>query len=321
MTLYILAGAVLLAAAATLIACRILVTVGVVRTDLKNYNYDPATDPDALEVFGDSPYRLCAKEGNVWWNSQPLERMEITSFDGLRLVGHLLPAEAPTDRLAVVVHGHRCVSGEMGFLARMYHEMGWHVFAADHRAAGASEGRYIGMGYLEQKDMLQWLDVLLKKLGPDTKVLLHGISMGAATVMMMSGAETLPENVRCAVEDCGYTDAFGSFLHHMVRDMPRLPFKKYLICMSGLLYSRRIGYRFSQASPLEAVKHSRLPMLFIHGTHDDVVPFNMMRDLYDAHGGDKRMLVIEVGRHGSCYFDNTPLYEKRVQGFAADYMN
>jgi len=145
--------------------------------------------------------------------------------------------------------------------------------------------------------------------------------MGAATVMMMSGADGLPKNVRCAVEDCGYTDAFGSFLHHMLRDMPRLPFKGFLIRLSGLLYSRRIGYRFEQASPLNAVRHSRLPMLFIHGTHDDVVPFNMMRDLYDAHGGDKRMLVIEVGRHGTCYFDNTPLYEKRVRTFLHDFMH
>ncbi|MEA4911737.1 MAG: alpha/beta hydrolase [Oscillospiraceae bacterium] len=306
---------------ALIVTSIILMRYSIVRTDPYDYNFTPGRDdPDSFPPSGDSPYRSAAREGNIWWNTQPLERMEITSRDGLRLVGHYLPADKPTKRLAFVIHGHRCVSGEMGFISRMYHRWGFNVFCADQRAHGKSEGRYIGMGWLERDDMNRWIDALLTKLGGDTVIVLHGISMGAATVMMMSGARDLSQNVRCAVEDCGYTDAFDTFYTHMRRDFKPLPFKMLILCIASGLTKCIAGYRFREASALRVISSITFPMLFVHGTHDDVVPFEMMRRLYDAHGGNKEMLVIELAHHGTCYFDNTPAYEARVRKFIDTYL-
>lgn len=299
----------------------VLMRYAVVRTDPYDYNFTPGRDdPANFPPSGDSPYRRASRESNIWWNTQPLEAMEIVSGDGLRLVGHYLPADAPTKRLAFVVHGHRCVSGEMGFICRMYHRWGYNVFCADQRAHGKSEGRYIGMGWLERDDMDRWIDVLLKKLGGDTRIVLHGISMGAATVMMMSGARDLSGNVVCAVEDCGYTDAFDTFYAHMLRDFRALPCKKLILCAASMLTKVFAGYSFREASAVRVISSITFPMLFVHGTHDDVVPFEMMRRLYDAHGGNKEMLVIELAHHGTCYFDNTPEYEQRVRDFIDRYL-
>ncbi len=319
--IWLLAGAALFLAAAVVVSV-ILIRYSIVRTDPYDYNFTPGRDdPAAFPPSGDSPYRRAAREGNVWWNTQPLERMEIVSRDGLRLVGHYLAAQKKTERLAFVVHGHRCVSGEMGFISRMYHDMGYNVFCADQRAHGKSEGRYIGMGWLERDDMHRWIDALLEKFGENTVIVLHGISMGAATAMMMSGSRDLSKNVRCAVEDCGYTDAYDTFLSHMRRDFKPLPCKRLILSVASALTKLVVGYGYREASAVRVISNITFPLLFVHGTHDDVVPFEMMRRLYDAHGGNKQMLVIELAQHGTCYFHDTPLYEKTVREFIARYMD
>lgn len=298
----------------------LVLRIAIVRTDMRDWNFDPEKDdPETFPASGGSPYRTNSREGNIWWNSQKLERLTLTSFDGLCLAGNLLYAKKKTDRLAFVVHGHRCVSGEMGFISRMYYEMGYNVFCADQRAHGKSEGRYIGMGWLERHDMNDWIELLLNKLGPKTEIVLHGISMGAATVMMMSGAKDLSGNVKCAIEDCGYTTAYGAFVSHLQRDFKWLPFKRTAVFLAGGLARIVAGYGFLEASAKRFIKNVTFPMLFIHGTHDDVVPFEMMRELYDAHGGNKQMLVIECARHGVSYFDKTEEYVSKVKEFISQY--
>ncbi len=297
--------------------------VGILRRGDKDINYDGVSDPALVRPSGHSPYRQRSVAGNIWWNSQQLERLELTSRDGLRLVGHILYAEQPTDRLAFVVHGHRSCSGEMGFIAKIYAERGWNVFMADQRAHGKSEGRYFGMGWLEKNDMLDWLRLLNEKLGDNTRVLLHGISMGAATVMMMCGESGLPKNVRCAIEDCGYTTARGSFIYHMMVDksMRLLPFKNLVVSAGSVCAKIKAGYWFAQADSRPALKRSTTPMLFIHGTHDLVVPFDMMRELYDSCGSDKKMLIVENADHGVSYFIDTPAYENAVDGFIEKHVD
>ncbi len=303
-----------------LVIAVLVLRTAIIRTDSRDWNFDPnKDDAKTFPASGNSPYRTSARESNIWWNSQKLERLELTSFDGLRLVGHLLYAKKKTNRLAFVVHGHRCVSGEMGFISRMYYEMGYNVFCADQRAHGKSEGKYIGMGWLERHDMNDWIELLLQKLGDNTEIVLHGISMGAATVMMMSGGRDLSDKVKCAIEDCGYTTAYDTFLSHLKRDFKPLLFKRLAVATAGVFARILAGYGFKQASAKKLIKDASFPMLFIHGTHDDVVPFEMMRELYDAHAGNKQMLVIECARHGVSYFDKTDEYTAKVKEFIAQY--
>ncbi len=311
------AGAFLLALSGTS-AC--MHRYALTRQSPRDWNYDPATDEREMTPSGDSPLRRSALEGNIWWNKQPLERLEVRSEDGLALVGHLLRADAPTNRLAFVIHGHQCVSGEMGFIARMFHNRGYHVFMPDQRAHGKSGGKYIGMGWLEKRDMLRWLNRLIALLGPELKIVLHGISMGAATVMMTVGEPELPAAVRCAVEDCGYTSAYDSFLFHMQRDMKPVPFKRLIISTASLLNRLTSGYGFKQAETVGALRRSRTPMLFIHGTHDNVVPFEMMRQLYDACAAPRGMYVVENAAHGVCYFADPTQYEKTVFAFIEPFL-
>ncbi len=293
------------------------------RPDHNDRNYDPSLDPAAFEPTGHTPFRINSHEGNIWWNSQPLERLEQRSFDGLALVGHLLRAKEPSSKLAFLVHGHLCVSGEMGFIARMYYLRGYNVFIADQRAHGKSEGEYIGMGHPESRDMLAWLPIVAQALGGEIEAVLHGISMGAATVMLMAGSPELPEYVKCAVEDCGYADAFGAIsnvANKRLRWQP-LYYANIPTRIASLINKLKFGFGFRDESALAAVKRARVPIMFIHGDADPTVPYEMAHELYDACSSEKKLETFRGAAHGVSYFAAKARYESSVFRFVERYIH
>ncbi|MEG1945243.1 MAG: alpha/beta hydrolase [Oscillospiraceae bacterium] len=306
----------------SIICALLLLRNGVMRKDGgEDLNYDEKRDRDKKPNPKVSQFRQCSFPYNKWWNSQNLEFHTIESEDGLKLVGGILRAPVPTKKIALVIHGHRCVSGEMGFISKLYSEFGFNVFAPDQRAHGKSEGKYIGMGTLERDDMLRWINMLCGIFGDDCEIVLHGISMGAATVMTTC-KNPAPKNIVCAIEDCGFTNAYSSFLFHMHRDYNYMPFKSLIIHVASLMNLFMGKYSFWVHSPLHALPHSEIPMLFIHGTHDNVVPFDMLRTLYDAHRhSDRKMLIVEGAAHGVSYFQDPKLYTDTVSHFVQRYLS
>ncbi|NOU73800.1 alpha/beta fold hydrolase [Paenibacillus sp. LMG 31458] len=168
---------------------------------------------------------------------------------------------------------------QMGKLAQMYKDtLGFNVLIPDARGHGRSEGHYIGFGWPERKDYVQWIDKVIEHMGEQSKIVLHGVSMGGATVMMTSG-EALPPNVKAIVEDCGYTTAKDQLAYQLKR-MYRLPIFP-LLHLTSLLTKLRAGYFFGEASALDQLQKSKTPMLFIHGDADLFVPTDSDQVRYD----------------------------------------
>ena len=114
--------------------------------------------------------------------------------------------------------------------AYKYYTLGYHLLMPDLRGHGKSEGNYIGMGWHDRLDILKWIEFILKE-DKEAEILLHGVSMGAATVMMVSG-EDLPPNVKVIIEDCGYTSAKDQ-LSYKLKSMFKLPSFPFInLCMS-----------------------------------------------------------------------------------------
>ena len=259
-------------------------------------------------------------ERAVWFHKQALEEFKIINARGYKLKGYLLPAEQPSDVFVFGSHGYRsCGTGEFQCMAKFYHDKGWNVFLVDHQAAGMSEGKYIGFGYHEYRDCLQWLDFMNNHFGSDIKIVLHGVSMGSATVMLMSGSGRLPDNVKFAVADCGYTSAYNQFVHNTKgMHVPSFP-----IIDAANIFNRMIsGYDFKDANPLEAVKKTKIPMAFIHGGNDDFVPTYMVKELFEACSSEhKEMLIVEGAAHAESYPTDTASYEALINSFAEKYVD
>lgn len=242
----------------------------------------------------------------------PIEKVEIKAADGAKLTAHILIPENSNGKLILACHGARSSGlGEFAFEAPYFYEEGYTVVMPDHRGCGESDGKFMGYGTHESRDAFLWLDYAEKRF-PDMPVFLFGISMGAATVLMMSeNAED--ERIRGIIADCGYTSAWNEFSYQIHTSFHLPDFPVLHICN---LYSRIFaGYSFKEASPIDAVRKAKKPILFIHGKDDDFVPYYMEKELYNACCSDKYILSIDGAVHARSYYTNPTAYQSAMEKF------
>ncbi len=250
--------------------------------------------------------------GQTWIKEQPLELVATQAHDGLTLRAHYLPPLVPSDRVVILVHGYGGVGTDLAGFAYLYHQAGFHVLMPDNRGHGKSDGNYIGFGWHDRQDCLRWIDYLVGRVGTDSSIFLHGVSMGGATVLMTSG-ETLPAQVKGIISDCAYTSV-NAVLAYQMKRMYRLPHFPFL-AMTSLLTKLKAGYFFSEASALKQVKKAAVPILFIHGDADTFVPTSMVYELYDACQTKKELVVIPNAAHAMAYFEAPDRYDEVVEAF------
>lgn len=228
-------------------------------------------------------------------------------------------ASEPSRRVAVLVHGYRDNGMGMMHVASIYHHMGYNILLPDLHAHGKSEGEGVQMGWKDRLDVMRWMAVADSLWGgtEGTAMVLHGISMGAATVMCVSG-ERLPDYIKCFVEDCGYTSVWDEFGHELASQfhLPAFP----LLYTTSLQCKLRYGWSFGEASPLRQVARCHKPMLFIHGDRDTYVPFAMMQRLYDAKPEPKQMWIARGSIHAMSFRDHPQEYARRVRLFVDQYI-
>lgn len=236
-----------------------------------------------------------------------------------KLHAFYITAKHPTDKTAVLVHGYTDNAIRMLMIGYMYsHEMNYNVILPDLRAHGKSEGKVIQMGWKDRLDILKWIDVSKGIFGDSTRMVVHGISMGAATTMMLSG-ENLPGNVKCFIEDCGYTSVWDEFAKELKSrfDLPTFP----LMHSTSLLCNIKYNWTFQEASALNQVKKCHLPMLFIHGDADTYVPTWMVYPLYEAKPAPKELWIVHGAEHAKSYKQNPAIYLSKVKAFTDVYIN
>ena len=249
-----------------------------------------------------------------------IEKVKIVSRDGLRLSG-LLVAGAPGEkRIAVVIHGQGGIGLQVGVGALYFRERyGFNILLADARAHGESEGHAIGMGWPDRYDYLEWFRFLIERFGEDAEIMLYGVSMGGATVMLLSGEE-LPPQIKFLCSDCGYTNVYDE-IKHVVKNMVHAPVLP--VALPARLVCRLFaGYDIKEVSCTDAVKRSRLPMIFIHGEKDNMVPYWMAHKVYEAAATKEKILIsIPEGMHGTAWAkDSEGLIEKTVALYIEKYM-
>ncbi len=252
-----------------------------------------------------------------WFDRQPYEEVSITSDDGLKLVGYYLAAITPTDKTTILAHGYSAQGTYMSSYAKIYYDMGYNVLLPDDRGHGKSDGDYIGFGWMDRKDYLKWIDFIINKVGNESQIVLHGVSMGGATVLMTSG-ENLPSAVKAIVSDCAYTSVQAELEYQMKRlyKLPSFP----ILDSTSLMTKIRAGYSFEEASALEQVKKSKTPTLFIHGDADKFVPYSMVHQLYDACSSEKDLLIVPGAGHGTAFATDIAGYKAKVREFVEKYV-
>jgi fermentation-respiration switch protein FrsA (DUF1100 family) len=245
-----------------------------------------------------------------------------TSFDGLNLVAtEIVQSGAAftgnSGKWAIVIHGYTSDRNHMYPEAKIFYDAGYNILMPDCRASGDSGGKVISMGWFDRLDMKGWVNRLVKD-NPDCRILLYGISMGGATVMMTSGEE-LPPQVKCFIEDCGYTSAWDEFVYQAKQLFGLPPFP--IMYMANTVCRMWGHFGLKEASSLNQLAKCTKPMLFIHGDADTFVPYAMLARNYAAKTeGVKDELIVHGAAHGLSYWTAPDEYKAKVLGFADMYM-
>ena len=253
-----------------------------------------------------------------WMEKQHMEDVWIHSRDGLMLHAYYLPAPEPSGKLAILHHGFTSNAKDNSSHAMFFHMQGYDVLLLDLRAHGQSEGEYVGFGILDRFDTLEWVRYSRKRFGDDLRIVLHGISMGATTVLMALGLSEIQESVSAVIADCGFTSPYDIFSHVIQSHyhLPAAPFLK----VTDIRAKAAAGYSFDEYSTLTALPGNRVPVLFIHGKEDKFVPVWMSQKNYEVCSGRKELLLVDNAGHGSSIFENRELYERTEREFLADVL-
>ena len=241
------------------------------------------------------------------------ETVEITSYDGINLVGHLRRCENEK-RLIIAMHGWRSSwTSDFGAISDFWYKNGCSVLYVEQRGQGESGGGYMCFGLTERYDCLEWIKWANKNGYSTLPIYLCGISMGAATVLMAAGLD-LPENVHGIMADCGYTSPHAIW-KHVAKNNLHMYYGGITASVANDMCKKKIQIGSNEYSTTDAMRECKVPVLFVHGTDDHFVPIEMTYENYKACQAPKRLLVVPGAEHGMSYLTDKEAYEKTVTEF------
>lgn len=273
--------------------------------------HQPALLCALLDAYdhGDDYYKT-RDENERRLKAEKHEVMSIFSDRGQRLVGYYFMTGAkPSGRLAFVIHGyHSNAIVTAGMLYDYYKSRGFDLFCCENTATAPSGGEIYGYGVFESADCLKWIDYLRDRLGTDVQIVIHGFSMGGTTVASM--CDRCGGKVSFGVDDCGFTSGAD-----MLR--PRL---KGLYGTMDALNRFLAGYALADTDVRAHVENAAIPMLFVHGREDRLVPFAMGEELFERCSGEKDALFVDGAGHVECIHRAREAYETKLDEFIEKYM-
>ena len=307
---------VILGICAVLVAALLAASVFFFRFSIRRYRVEGTDEQYEDEGSIWKPYRERMEEAQRFIKSHTTQKVDIVSFDGLRLTALYLPAKGQPKGVIVAFHGYRSLATiDFALEVEFFHQLGYHVLLPYQRSHGLSQGKYITYGVKERFDCRDWAKYAAQRWG-ERPLFLMGISMGSATVMMASDLD-LPKSTRGIVADCGFTSPWEIMAHVAKRDFRLPPFP--LLYLLDVIARLRAGFSLKGADSRQALSRTSLPVLFLHGEDDDFVPVSMTRENYQACRGEKFQRLVPGAAHAQSFAVDTQGCQQVIQEFLDRY--
>lgn len=272
------------------------------------FHFSNCTKISMKKLFkGKGTFKLTSNESKRWFKNSNYKEVYIKSFDKKKL--HAYEIKNKLNTWVIIVHGYTNNALEMLDVAYNFYKKGYSILLIDQRAHGKSDGVYSTHGFYERKDMLSWIDYINKK--KKTKIILYGISMGG-TVIMRTVGENLPDNVICAIEDCGFISNYDQF-YNQLKYLKFLP--KPIISSFNIFSSIFFGFNIYKFNPKEILMNGKIPFMFIHGSSDKLVPPKNAYDAYQLYKGKKKLLIIDGAKHMKSSIQDSKKYYNEIFSF------
>ncbi|MFI3284155.1 MAG: alpha/beta hydrolase [Erysipelotrichaceae bacterium] len=244
-----------------------------------------------------------------WYNQMKTDEIWIKSEDDLNLHGIKIANYPKSNRWVIFVHGYSSNFYDMLEEAIQFEKEEYNILLIDHRGCGISDGKYTSMGYYESDDLCLWIEQIRCE-HEDAKIVLYGESMGASACVLALGK--LEENqVQCVIADSGYT-SLKEILAFTLKKSYKVPFASIEPLFSQMIKST-LGFKMKDVDCLNVLKENMVPIMFVHGEEDSIVPFEMVFDNYYANRGVKELFTISGVGH--CQGKSKSDYYQRVHRF------
>ena len=249
-----------------------------------------------------------------WLSNSNVDEVMINSFDGLTLSGYRI-YNHDTKNYLILVPGLNENKTSLYHAAYAFDKLGYNILLIDNRGNGNSEGEHVTYGYKEHLDIIKWIGYLTNKVD-DVKICLYGVSLGASSICMALGS-VLPENVKCAVEDSGYS-TFEEELEYVLLNKYRIKVPKVLSTIAGMKLKEKFNITLSDINPKESLMNNEIPICFVHSKNDEIVPYSMGKKLYNANKGFKKFYILNNESHACGYMN--PNYFSVINSFISNFM-
>lgn len=269
----------------------------------------------------DRAYLLQYEEALTEEPLQNSSKVSITARDGLKLAGRLYRKREHPKAIVIAVHGfHSGGLRDMGRFADMYYRNDFDYLVISQRSHEASEGNYLTFGAKESFDLIDWIRQIRKLYPVTIPIILHGVSMGAATVILAAGNREVldgnknPYNIKCCISDSAYSDIMDQ-ISYLMGDTHSFIKTAYMELFKANMRLRG-GAKASSASPISVAGKISIPFMFIHGKKDKFVPYANSIRIYEACSTtEKEIHLFEGAGHVCSYVVNKSKYEELFASF------
>lgn len=210
---------------------------------------------------------------------------------------------------AILAHGFGQNRYAMVPYAELFRKLGFSTVLFDQRKFGESSAPYGTFGLKEATDVKALVKWVKQRCGKDTKIVLHGVSMGAVSVM---NALKYTDDIDYVVEDCGYM-RITQGLPFVYRSMVHIP--NPFVMPVARMNAKRLGFDLMENNPIEAVRNSDVPVCVVHGDQDKAVPVECAEELRTALKNPKSRVVIYEGRDHAYSICDKEEYEEMLRDF------
>ena len=241
--------------------------------------------------FYTDPEHFIFKDGEMteWYHHSVTHDEYITSYDGLKLHALSMRNHEDSHQWILLAYGPGKHSKNLTEYLYEFDHAGYNILTIDSRGFGKSEGKYTTLGCSEHYDVISWINFIINA-DPDASISLFGTGIGANAVMNAAG-DYLPSQVKCAVEEGGFTE-IKDLLRLALTDALKIDGNVILPALN-LMVKQFLHFSIYDVSTHRQLQQAQIPMLFIHGSEDSFLPESMLFDNFYAYGAERTLMTLQ----------------------------
>ena len=202
------------------------------------------------------------------------EEITLTTSDGENISGLYYKGELP--HVILYFHGNAGDLSGWQFVSSDFTSLGFNFLIIDYRGYGKSTGKITERGLYRDADAA-YQHLLAMGFLPENTII-YGRSIGSGVAVDLAA--------RC--------EAKGMILESPFTSLGALADRTFAVFLPSLY----LRFRFDNLAKINKVK---FPVIFLHGSDDELIPASHSRQLFDTFNGRKKMVIVDRGAHNDLH--------------------